>query len=146
MNLKFQRAIVEEAIMKDIVEKLGWNYLNTDQIRCVFSKNTSTSRVIGRIWSTPRIFSEVFETKPMYVIELIDKRYSNLSDKDKVKVIIHELLHIPKTFSGALSPHKNMAKTLNCKTVDALLKEYYLRSGKELKEESIVEKFVNFLR
>jgi len=146
MNLKFERALAEEELIKDIVEKLGWNYLNTDQIRCVFSKNTSTSRVLGRIWSTPRIFSEVFETKPLYVIELIEKRYSKLSNKDKTKVLIHELLHIPKTFSGALSPHKNMAKTLECRTVDALLKEYFTRAGIEYKEESFIERAARFLR
>jgi len=146
MNLKFQRALGEEEILKDIIEKLGWNYLNTEQIRCVYSKNTSTSRVLGRIWSTPRIFSEVFETKPLYVIELIDKRYSKLSEKDKIKVLIHELLHIPKTFSGALSPHNKMAKTLNCKTVDALFDEYLKRSGRELKEETFFEKFSRIIR
>ncbi|MDD5054569.1 MAG: putative metallopeptidase [Candidatus Nanoarchaeia archaeon] len=144
MNLKFQRAMKEEEIVKDIVDKLGWNYLNTEQIRCVYSKNTSSSRILGRIWSTPKIFSEVFETKPLYVIELIEKRYIKLSEKDKIKVLIHELLHIPKTFSGALSPHKGMAKTLNCQTVDALLREYYEKSG--IHEKSFSEKFMGFLR
>jgi predicted metallopeptidase len=146
MNLKFKRAYNEEALVKDIADKLGWNYLNTEQIRCVFSKNSSAKRVLGRIWSTPRIFSEVFETKPLYVIELLEGRYTQLSEKDRVKVLIHELLHIPKTFSGALSPHKQMARTLNCKTVDSLYYEYLNRSGKEIKEENFFEKFARSLK
>jgi predicted metallopeptidase len=146
MNLKFKRAYEEEALVKDIVEKFNWNYLNTEQIRCVFSKNSSARRVLGRIWSTPRIFSEVFETKPLYVIELLENRYTRLSERDKIKVLIHELLHIPKTFSGALSPHTKMAKTLNCTTVDSLFNEYMRLSGKEIKEETIFEKFSRIIR
>ncbi len=146
MNLKLKRAYEEEGLVKDIVEKFNWNYLNTEQIRCVFSKNSSAKRVLGRIWSTPKIFSEVFETKPLYIIELLENRYTRLSEKDKIKVLIHELLHIPKTFSGALSPHTKMAKTLNCKTVDSLFDEYMKLSGKEIKSEGFIETIQRLIR
>lgn len=117
------RAFGEEDLVKDIVSKLNWEYINTDQVHCVFSQN-SKSRALARIWSTPRIFSFAFGTKPLYVIELLHSKYLKLNDSDKIKVLIHELLHIPKTFSGALSPHVKMGKTLNCRTLDHLYKEY----------------------
>ncbi len=123
MNLKFKPAVEEELIIKDIVKNLGWDYIKTDQIRCVFSKN-SKSNAIGRIWSTPRILSFAFGIKPLYVIELIEERYKRLSEEEKIKVLIHELLHIPKTFSGALSPHTKMGKTLNSKALDRYYREY----------------------
>lgn len=66
----------------------------------------STSRAIARIWSLPRPWQLVLKIKPQYIIEVIDKKFDKLSDEDKDQTLIHELLHIPKTFSGALSPHK----------------------------------------
>lgn len=123
MNLSFMRALDEEERIKDIVEKLGFGHINTEQVKCVFSRNSS-SRALGRIWSTPRIFSFAFNSSPKYVIELLHSKYMRLSDEEKVKVLIHELLHIPKTFSGALKPHVEMGKTISCGVLDSLYKKY----------------------
>ena len=65
MKLKFKRAYEEEALIKDIAEKFGWNHLNIEQIGA-FQRIPALKGVAG--WSTPRIFSGVFETKPLYVI------------------------------------------------------------------------------
>lgn len=123
-KLKFKRAFAEELIIKDVVNKLGLDYINSEQVRCVFSQKSSTRRTLARIWSTPRIFSYAFGTKPYYVIELIEKAYNKLNERERMKVLIHELMHIPKTFSGALKPHVNMKKTLNCKTIEELYNKY----------------------
>ena len=116
MNLVFERAFGVEQEVEELVRVLGWDYIIPGQVRCVYSCHSS-SRAIARIWSTPRIFSFAFGTNPLYVIELIKRKYDSLSFDDKKKVLIHELMHIPKTFSGALKPHVNMKKHL-CKTVD----------------------------
>ena len=99
MNLKFKRAFEEELIIKDIISKLGMNYINSEQVRCVFSQK-STSRALTRIWSTQKIFSDVFDVKPAYVIELIQPNFEKLNNRQKIRELIIKLMLIPKTFSG----------------------------------------------
>jgi predicted metallopeptidase len=66
----------------------------------------STSRAIARIWSLPRIWQMVLRIKPQYIIEVIANRFDKMSPDQQDHTLIHELMHIPKTFSGALVPHK----------------------------------------
>lgn len=113
--LKTQRQIIE------ILKVLELNYINPSRIFC-YKTNGSKSRAIARIWSFPKIFQEALEIKPAYVIEMISERYDKLSEDKKTKVLIHELLHIPKNFSGSLLPHK-YGKTKIEKEVERLYKK-----------------------
>ena len=58
---------------------------------------------------------------PAYVIEVISERYDRLSEKDKEKTIIHELLHIPHGFAGGFRPHKGY---IDHETVDNLHSQF----------------------
>ncbi|MEM3999653.1 MAG: putative metallopeptidase, partial [Saccharolobus sp.] len=87
------------------------------------------SKAISRIWAVPKIVLETFNLEPLYVIELVSERFSRLSNEDKIKVMIHEILHIPYKFSGGLRAH---GKKVNSKEVNKLYKKYI-----ELKEKRI---------
>ena len=72
----------------------------------------SSARAYARIWAFPKIFQEVLNVEPAYVIEVLSEKFDKLSDDNKTKVLIHELLHIPKNFSGALVPHKSRSRRI----------------------------------
>ncbi len=105
-----------------IVKTLNLPYINTSRIFC-YRTQGSKSRAYARIWSMPKIFQDALGIEPAYVVEVITKKYEKLNDEEKIQVLIHELLHIPKNFSGALLSHQGRGRNLN-KMVKVLYKEY----------------------
>ncbi len=111
----------------DIVRTLGWEHIDLSRIRFVRSKGTKT-RAVARIWGLSRIFQESFGWRPAYVIEVMSERFDKLPKDEKEKTIIHELMHIPKSFSGALVSHKHFGKwRVNERRVSTVWKEYRRR-------------------
>lgn len=117
----------EEAkeIKKDIakiIKALDLLHIDSSRIFC-FRTRGSKSRSYARIWAFPKIFQRALEVKPAYIIEVLSQYFDRLHEDEKKKVLIHELLHIPKNFSGALVPHKTRTKKISILT-NQLFKEY----------------------
>ncbi len=117
----------EEAkdVKKDIVDILkiiSLPHIETSRIFC-FRTQGSRSRSYARVWSMPKIFQRALGIEPAYVVEVLSKYYDKLDEDNKKKVLIHELLHIPKNFSGALLPHRSRGRHLGS-LANKLFKEY----------------------
>jgi predicted metallopeptidase len=110
-------------IVKQLVPNLPFGtYVDVKHIVCMRSFK-ATSRARARIWSFPKIWQMALKLPPYYVIEVLSHHFDHLSD-DKKRVIIHELMHIPKNFSGALIPHSGLHKRINRGTVEQLFRLY----------------------
>ena len=93
-----------------------------------FRSNNSTSRAYARIWGLSKIWQLALKHKPGYVIEVLAQRFDKLSEREQDRVLLHELAHIPKNFSGSLLPHtKSRGKRNFHDRVDELFAQY-LRS------------------
>jgi len=121
-----------EVLVKEIVDVLSYGHINEFRIICMRSKN-ATARAYARIWNLPDIWQKALNVGTFYIIEVLSQHYDKLDEEEKKKVIIHELLHIPMTFSGALRPHNGKVK-VNAKTVGQLYRIYCERK-KELEGE-----------
>ena len=115
-----------------IVNILDMDHIKPERIVCMRSFN-STSDANARIWSLPKIWQKALSVKSHYVIEVLSEKFDDMSEDDKDRTMIHELLHIPKTFSGALVSHKarvfdgkggHKTVRINDRTVEKLFKEY----------------------
>jgi predicted metallopeptidase len=89
-----------------LISHLGMDNVDPERIFC-FTSTGSSSRAIARIWSLPKIWQQALSTGPGYCLEVISEKYDRLPPDQQEKVLIHELLHIPQSFSGSLAPHRN---------------------------------------
>lgn len=108
--------------LEKILKHIDLPYINLSRIYCYRTTGSKTS-AYARTWAFPKIFQQALAVEPAYVIEVLSKHYDKLDDDKKIKVLIHELLHIPKNFSGALLPHHTRSRNLNS-LANTLFKEY----------------------
>jgi predicted metallopeptidase len=109
--------------IKKLISKLELSWIDKDNIHTFRSKNTKT-RAQARIWGFPRIWQKALHQPPCYVIEVISEKFDKLSEIEKDKVLLHELAHIPKNFSGSLVPHYRKGKRKFQDKVRAFVNEY----------------------
>ena len=120
--MEFNLASDIQSRLKDIISRLDLPHIDPDRIVC-FRSHGSTSRAQARIWSLPRIWQTALKVKAHYCIEILSEKFDHLKEDDKTKVLIHELLHIPKNFSGALLSHRHgRYHRLDSRTVETLFK------------------------
>lgn len=112
---------VKKEIIK-ITKLLNFSHIKTSRIFC-YRTEGSKARAYARTWMMPKIFQNALGIEPAYVIEVLSKYYDKLNDDQKSEVLIHELLHIPKNFSGTLLSHRGRVRHIG-HDARALLREY----------------------
>lgn len=119
---------IQEKVNK-MIASIKPQWLGEGKVHCFRSRN-STSRAYARIWGLSKIWQLALSEKPSYVIEVISEKFDHLRDKQKDEILLHELAHIPKNFSGSLLPHvrKRGKRNFN-ERVKQLINKYKMSSG-----------------
>jgi predicted metallopeptidase len=112
--------------LERVLKTLDLPYIDLERIH-VYRTTGSKTRAYARTWAFPKIFQRALNVEPAYVIEVLSKHYDKLDHDGRTKVLIHELLHIPKNFSGALLPHRTRSRNLHS-LANKLFKEYKSKS------------------
>ena len=120
MPIKYGEASDVKKSADEIAQTLDFFHIVPQFVFCVRSTGSESKRTIARIHGLGKIWQEVLNLPPAYVIEVISERYDKLCETEKEKTIIHELLHIPKGFSGGFRPHRGY---VDRKTVELLHKK-----------------------
>jgi len=120
MPIKYEEASEVKKLADEIAHSLDFFHVVPQFVFCVRSTGSESKRTIARIHGLGKIWQEVLNLPSAYVIEVISERYDKLSETEKEKTIIHELLHIPKGFSGGFRPHRGY---IDRRTVELLHKK-----------------------
>lgn len=94
--------------LQEIAEEISvmmFPHVDLKNIKCYRSYGTSSRGTIARCHALNKIMQKAIGIKAVYVLEFLVERFEKMSEEDKIKVIIHELMHIPKTFGGGFVHH-----------------------------------------
>lgn len=90
---------------EEIVEKLELKHIDMERVVCLRSRGSRSRRTLARCHVLSRAMQTALELKPRYVIEVVSERFDRLDREEQLKVLIHELMHIPKSFGGGFRHH-----------------------------------------
>ncbi|HTK03589.1 MAG TPA: putative metallopeptidase [Alphaproteobacteria bacterium] len=110
--------------LRKLIKTLDIDYIKPNSIHTYRSANSKT-RAYARIWGLSKLWQEVLEVRPTYIIEVLSQHFDDLPEKEKDKVILHELTHIPKNFSGALVAHTHRKKGSFHDKLEKLYESYH---------------------
>ena len=135
MKYEYAPELKEKAL--DIVGKLNLNHIKMDDVGFLRSWG-SKSRAIARCHALGKVMQKAMGRKAFYTIEVISERFDRMNENDKIKTLIHELMHIPKTFGGGFVHHDMVCE----RNVNLLFRKYIESSpGMQIIEEKKEKRF-----
>jgi len=102
MKYEFAEDLQQQA---EEISKMLFPHVDLNNMKCYRSYGTSSRGTIARCHALNKIMQKAIGIKAVYILEFLTERFEKLSEEDKLKVIIHELMHIPKTFGGGFVHH-----------------------------------------
>ena len=109
------------------ISKMFFPHVDLSNLKCYRSYGTSSRGTIARCHALNKIMQKAIGIKAVYVLEFLVERFEKLDNEEKLKVIIHELMHIPKTFGGGFIHHN----IVNERNVNKCYAEYKKRKNDE---------------
>ena len=107
-------------------------HVDIKNIKCFRSYGTSSRGTIARCHALNKIMQKAIGIKAIYVLEFLSERFDRMDDEEKLKVIIHELMHIPKTFGGGFKFHDFVTE----RNVNKCYQEYKKKKNEKDVEEN----------
>lgn len=102
--MKYEFAPEVQKIAEEI-SRILFPHIRVDRIRCFRSYGTSSRGTIARCHAIGKLMQKAMNVNAFYALEFLSERFDKLREEEKVKVIIHELMHIPNTFGGGFRHH-----------------------------------------
>ena len=128
MAIKYKIAEDIMARIYDLVKILGHDHVRLSGVYAIRSYGSQSRGTLARCHALSKIWQLALGIKAVYIIEVISERFDKMSREEQDKILIHEIMHIPKSFGGGFT-HHNVVTDGN---VDKMYKEYLrLKNGAE---------------
>lgn len=120
MPIKYKLAEDIMARIYDIVKILDHSHVRLSGVYAVRSYGSQARGTIARCHALSKIWQLVLGIKAVYIIEVIHEQFDKMDREEQDKVLIHEIMHIPKSFGGGFKHHN----VVNRKNVEKMYKLY----------------------
>ena len=107
MPIKYFPASDVKHLADQLIDALSFVHIPKERVICIRSIGSKSRGTIARVHSFPKVWQRGLSMKAHYAVEVISEHFDDLSAAEQEKVIIHELLHIPKSFGGGFRHHGN---------------------------------------
>jgi predicted metallopeptidase len=102
MKYEFSEEIQKKA---EEIARVLFPHIKMESVKCFISRGTSSRGTIARCHGLNKIMQKAIGVKAVYALEFLSERFDKLDNEEKIKVIIHELMHIPNSFGGGFKHH-----------------------------------------
>lgn len=133
MPIKYEPAPDVQKSINELANLL-FPHVKIDSVVCLRSHDSSSRGTIARCHALGKAMQLALGRKGFYVIEVLSKRFDKLNKIEQTKTLIHELMHIPKSFGGGFRHHDYVCsrnieiqyeKYANLKKSEDEIKKYY---------------------
>jgi len=87
------------------ISRILFSHVDMNRVKCFRSFGTNSRGTIARCHALGKLMQKALGLRAHYALEFISERFDSLDEDEKEKIIIHELMHIPKTFGGGFKHH-----------------------------------------
>lgn len=102
MKYEFSHSL--QVLAEDISERI-FPYVKIKRIKCFRSYGSSTRHTVARCHALGKLMQEAMDVEAFYALEFLGERFNKMSKEEKIKTVIHELMHIPESFGGGFKHH-----------------------------------------
>lgn len=108
--IRYEKADDIKEKIKLLVSVLEMKHIDLERVFCIRSYCSSSRGIVARCHALPKIMQLCLRVKPSYIIEVVSENFDKQNDDEKIKTLIHELMHIPKAFGGGFRHHNVITK------------------------------------
>lgn len=134
MPIKYEKASDLQEQINEIAGIL-FPHVRVNDVVCLRSFGSTSRGTIARCHALGKAMQLALGRKGFYVIEVIHSRFDKMSEEEKLKTLIHELMHIPKSFGGGFIHHNVV-----CHSNVERMYQHYVNLKKKDKNDFIEEK------
>lgn len=122
--MKYVYAEDIQAIAEEI-SRLLFPHVKLDRVKCFRSYGTNSRGTVARCHAIGKLMQTAMGVKAFYALEFLSERFDKMPKEEQIKVIIHELMHIPQTFGGGFRHHDHVCD----KNIEANYRAYKTHKG-----------------
>ncbi|MEX2017535.1 MAG: putative metallopeptidase [Candidatus Pacearchaeota archaeon] len=111
--------------LADEISRMLFPHVDLTRLKCFRSYGSNSRGTIARCHALGKLMQEAIGIRAVYALEFISERFDGLDKEEQLKIIIHELMHIPKTFGGGFRQHDFVCE----KNINAHYRTYKTKKG-----------------